>query len=311
MNAGFDPDALRAMVLGVDLGSFASAAAHLGRSQSAISMQIKKLEQQVGTPLFVRNGRSLAPTDAGERLLEFGRKIVALNDEAAAALRAPAALQTVRIGLPQDFFEDVFPQALALFRLVYPKVHVDVRAGRNFALEGDVSSGKLDFAFAFFESGAPKRGQRLSTYPLYWLGASPSLRKDGPLPLILYDQPCLFRTAALRALDTHRISWRPALTTSSLQGVWAALSSGYGITVRTGRRLPANVRDVRSEFALPALPDIEARLLTGDTLSAAARELMQIICHTIVETQDEISTNAHKRGARELDRDVASVSNAR
>jgi|SRR5271168_5203365 len=108
MKTTFDMDALRTMVVGVELGNFARAATQLGRSQSAVSMQLKKLEQQADRPLFRRNGRSLVPTEAGDALLEYARRIIALNDEAAASLGTIAAA-SLRIGMPQDFVEDVIP----------------------------------------------------------------------------------------------------------------------------------------------------------------------------------------------------------
>ena len=115
MNAAFDIDALRAVVAGIDQQSFARAAVQLGRSQSAISMQLKKLEQQAGTQLFVRKGRGLVPTEAGEALVHYARRIIALNDEAALALGASVTSATVRLGLPQDFFEDVMPATLTAY----------------------------------------------------------------------------------------------------------------------------------------------------------------------------------------------------
>src|ERR1041385_1998996 len=123
MNPSFDLDALRAMVMGAELGSFARAASRLGRSQSAISMQLSKLEQRAGKPLFRRSGRGLVPTEAGEALLGYARRIVALHDEAAVSLGAAAAAASVRIGLTQDFLEDVMPDALARFSRQHPGVH--------------------------------------------------------------------------------------------------------------------------------------------------------------------------------------------
>jgi len=143
MRPTFDMDALRTMVVGTELGSFARAASQLGRSQSAVSMQLKKLEQQAGRPLFRRNGRGLVPTEAGDALLAYARRIIALNDEAAASLGATAAAASVRMGLPQDLFEDVMPDAIMRFSRRRPGVHVEVRAGRNHALEEDVRAGRL------------------------------------------------------------------------------------------------------------------------------------------------------------------------
>src|ERR1700712_286859 len=100
------------VVTSMELGSFARAAVRLGRSQSAVSMQLKRLEEQAGRPLFTRHGRNLAPTEAGEALLSYARRIVELHDEAAAALGAETKGAAIRLGLPQDFFEDVMPETI-------------------------------------------------------------------------------------------------------------------------------------------------------------------------------------------------------
>ena len=116
MTTSFDIEALRAVLVGVEQGSFARAAVELGRSQSAVSMQLKKLEQQAGTQLFVRKGRGLIPTEAGDALTEYARRIIALNDEAARAVGAAVTPETVRLGLPQDFYDDVMRRQSMRFR---------------------------------------------------------------------------------------------------------------------------------------------------------------------------------------------------
>lgn len=154
----FDIDALRAVVTGVEQGSFARAANELGRSQSAVSMQLKKLEQQAGVPLFVREGRGLLPTEAGEALIEYARQIVALNDEAARALGAAVAPETVWLGLPQDFFDDVMPATVRAFSERHPDVHITVRAGNNDKINDEIEAGRLDGAIAFFPKGSSPKG---------------------------------------------------------------------------------------------------------------------------------------------------------
>lgn len=282
MSANFDMDALRAMVVGVELGSFARAATQLGRSQSAISMQLKKLEEQARRPLFRRDGRGLAPTEAGEALLSYARQIIALNDEAAAAVGNSAGAATVRLGLPQDFFEDVMPEVLGLFSQQRPNSHVEVRAGRNYALEEEVQAGRLDVALAFFKAGASTSGVHVATLPLAWLAAQESAPlASAELPLVLFDHPCLFRQTALQTLDRQRLRWRMALTTPSLPGLWAALGAGHGVSVRTRHRLPGNVRDVADAYGLPELPPIEVRLLASGARTAAAEDLLDIASNVL------------------------------
>jgi DNA-binding transcriptional LysR family regulator len=283
MKPAFDMDALRTMVIGTELGSFARAASQLGRSQSAVSMQLKKLEQQARQPLFRRNGRGLVPTEAGDALLAYARRIITLNDEAAASLGATAAAASVRMGLPQDLFEDVMPEAIMRFSSKRPNVHVEVRAGRNHALEEEVSSGRLDVAIAFFQQGSDAHGTRLASLPMLWLGgkglSKPSL--DEPIPLVVFDHPCLFRQTALEALESKGLRWRLSLTTPSLPGVWAALRSGYGISIRPAHPIPSGLRDVGPEFGLPKLPRIELRTVIANELPPAAFDQSDLPEHVV------------------------------
>lgn len=279
MRPSFDIEALRTIVAGTDLGSFARAAIQLGRSQSAVSMQLKRLEEQAGHALFQRSGRGLVPTEAGEALLAYARRIVAMHDEAAVALGSTAAAPAIRLGLPQDFFEDVMPDALSSFSKLRPNVHVEVRAGRNYALEEEVNAGRLDIALAFSEAGRARSGELLTSMPLFWFGregisnAAPQ-HADG-LPLVLFNHPCLFRQAAFQALDAAAIQWRLSLTTPSLSGVWAALQFGLGITVRTAHGVPVGIHQL--DCNLPCLPALELRMLTRSDLSPIASELREVL----------------------------------
>ncbi|WP_319519167.1 LysR substrate-binding domain-containing protein [uncultured Martelella sp.] len=275
----FDMDALRTIVVGTDLGSFARAAVQLGRSQSAVSMHLKKLEQQTGTVLFRRNGRGLVPTEAGEAFIAYARRIIALNDEAALSVGAAATTASVRLGLPQDFFDDLMPATLRTFRQNCDNVHVDIRAGENHSLAEEVRAGRLDAAIAFFRAGSPAEGETLCRLPMRWLATEDvmaTLPRD-PVPLVLFNHPCLFRQAALAALDDSRTRWRAALTTPSLPAVWSALRSGLGIAVRTDHGRPADIISVGHDFGLPQLPSIELRLLRAPNISGIADRLAEVL----------------------------------
>lgn len=279
MIRSFDMDALRAVVAGIELRSFSRAAVQLGRSQSAISMQLRKLEQQAGTPLFVRKGRGLVPTEAGEALAAYARRIVALNDEAALAVGATVTTATIRLGLPQDFFDDVMPATLAAFSAACPGVHVEVRAGPNHVLGEEVAAGRLDGAIAFFPEGAGTEGDRLGVLPTFWFAHRdfPAPGDGERVPLVLFEHPCLFRQAALAALDRAKRSWHPAVTTPSLPGIWGALRSKLGIAVRTAHGRPGDMRDIGREAGLPELPPIEVRLLRSANASPAALSLCETL----------------------------------
>lgn len=275
MSVNLDMDALRAFVTGVELSSFARASARVGRSQSAISMQLKKLEHQTGQVLLERRGRGLVPTEAGELLLNYARRILAMNDEATTSLGTAAAPAVLRIGLPQDFFEDVMPAVIEKFARRHPGMHLEVVAGRNFILEEEVRSGRIDSAIAFFRHDPRSPERSIAALPVHWL-ASPLLDDadvEHALPMVLYDHPCLFRQGAIQALDQSARRWRFALTTPSLPGVWAAVKSRHGITVRINHRVPEEIEDVKERFDLPDLPKIDVRLLRSDTLSPAGSYL--------------------------------------
>jgi DNA-binding transcriptional LysR family regulator len=288
MRPTFDIDAMRTMVVGTELGSFAKAAIRLGRSQSAISMQMKRLEEQAGRPLFRRNGRNLVPTEAGDALLAYARRIVDLHDEAAVTLGSTAVEPLIRLGLPQDFFEDVMPRAITKFSRLRAHVHVEVRAGRNYALEEEVNTAQLDMALVFFRHGRPAPGELLISLPTYWLAGERFVKSTAALsneiPLVLFDHPCLFRQSAIHALDDVGKRWRLALTTPSLPGVWGALRFGHGVSVRTMHEVPKDIRQVGVEFRLPRLPAIDLRLVVRSGLSPAATDLRDILVSVVRQT---------------------------
>uniref|UniRef100_UPI003BAC99FB LysR substrate-binding domain-containing protein n=1 Tax=Stappia sp. TaxID=1870903 RepID=UPI003BAC99FB len=282
MKHSFDIDVLRMVAAGIDLGSFARAAHHLGRSQSAASMQLKRLEEQTGTRLFVRKGRTLVPTEAGETLAAYARRIIALNDAAALALGASVTPATVRLGLPQDFFEDVMPATLSAFDAMQPGVHVEVRAGPNHILGDEIRAGRLDGAIVFTPAGSgSNEGELLCELPMRWLAGrarNPDHGTDGErVPLVMFDHPCLFRQAALAELERTGLRWRAAVTTPSLPGIWGALRSGLGVAVRTTHAMPDDVAPVPETDSLPRLPMIEVRLLRATDPGETAERLCDVL----------------------------------
>ena len=164
-----DMDVLRTFVTGVNLGSFAKAANRLGRSPSAISLQLRKLEEQAGHTLFQKQGRGLALTEAGNILLGYARRILDLNDEARSAMTGLSAMQGwVRIGLPQDFAETWFPGLLGRFSRAYPMVRVEARVDRGSALTEAVQRGELDLALTW-GSIADAHAEIIATRPVVWI----------------------------------------------------------------------------------------------------------------------------------------------
>lgn len=265
-----DMDVLRALVIAMEHGGFARAAERLGRTQSAISLQMKKLEEQVGQPLFRKAGRTVALTDSGDLLLGYARRIVALNDEALSAARGRAMDGTVRVGFPQDLAERWLPAVLGSFHRAHPRIHVEAQVGRGRDLRERVAQGTLDLALAFGEidghpadaavtgAGATVGGATtLARLPVAWVApAGFRVDRDSPLALALLDAPCMFRQHGIERLDGGRRPWRIAFTSPSLSGLWAAVEAGLGVTLRTPLGLPDTLAIVGPDAGLPELGSV-------------------------------------------------------
>ncbi|HEY4202297.1 MAG TPA: LysR substrate-binding domain-containing protein [Devosiaceae bacterium] len=257
-----DVDVLRGFATGMDVGSYAKAATLLGRSTSAVSAQLKKLEEQAGTPLFRRSGRGLALTEAGETMLAYARRMVALNDEATAAVRGVELEGWVRFGLQEDFSELLLPEVLGRFARAHPKVRIEARVARNAELLEQFEAGNLDIALAWAEGALARGGELIAELPMRWIGPAngPLPWTPGgsePLPLIAFEGNCVFRNRPTAELDRTGIAWRLAFTSPSLSGLWAATAAGLGLTVRSTIALPSRVRMISpGEADLPALPHV-------------------------------------------------------
>lgn len=278
----FDPEALRSFVAGVELGSFALAAERLHRSTSAVSAQLKKLEQQAGLPLLQKSGRKLELTASGELLMAYARRLLSLNDEAFSALAGQRLAGQVTLGMQEDFGEVLLPELLGQFSRAHPQVQISARIGRNNEILQAVRQGELDFALCWQGSEESRFMQLLPTAPLYWIGRSdirPAawLEGEGALPLLLFDAPCLMRSRAIDALDAAGIPWRVAFTSRSLSGIWAAAQAGLGITLRSRFGLPAGLQTL-SDPLLPPTGDIGMAIhQSADPLNPAAARLREIL----------------------------------
>ncbi len=284
-----DMDTLRTLVKGVELGSFARAATAVGRSQSAISGQLRKLETQVGEPLFHRSGRGLAPTPACEALVGYARRILELNDEALNAIRTSRLDGAVRLGLPADFAETWLPGVLGQFARRHPRVQIEVHADRSSELTERVATGRLDLALAWGETSPGDHSQVLASIPTGWIVSARSSTRpllDQPLPIVAFDDPCVFRRLGLSALEAHGIAWRLAFISPSLPGLWAAVDAGLGIAMRTAIDLPATVTFLQPPaWGLPSLPPVALSLhKSSPQMSLAATTLADLIAATVTSS---------------------------
>lgn len=281
-----DMDLLRTFVMGVRLGSFSKAAARIGRTQSAISLQIRRLEQQVGAVLFYRDGRGLSLNDDGKTLFNYAERLLDLNDEAIEVLAKKEVEGEVRLGIPPDLAETWLPQMLARFSRLHPGVQMEARVDRNASLLQDIAEHRLDVALVWARGTLDEKmpGEHVTRLPMSWIGAEDSLHVASErLPLVLMGEPCLFRAHGLAALQSADVQWRVAFTSSSLAGLWAATSAGLGITIRTPAALPQGLH-VLTGPALPDLGMVDLRLHITEQPTAAIRHFASLLIETVRET---------------------------
>jgi DNA-binding transcriptional LysR family regulator len=289
----FDLDVLRSFVTGMELGSFARAADRLGRSTSAVSAQLKKLEDQAATPIFRKSGRGLALTEAGETMLGYARRLLELNDEAASAIHDVELEGWVRLGLQEDFGEAVLPEVLGRFARAHPKVKIEARIARSYELAERVVSGNLDIALAWDSGQAVPHSRHVGDVQLRWIGPAKlietRLRDGEALPLVALEAPCLLRTVTTETLDRAGLPWRMAFSSPSLGGIWAAVAAGLGLTIRTDIGLPATVRAMAPQvLGLPALPKLALVLQQKDAeLDPVAARLAEILLQAAREALPE------------------------
>ena len=250
-----DLDALRSFVTGIESGSFAQAATRLSRSTSAVSAQLKKLERQCDAALVVKKGRHLELTRHGEMLMGYARRILELNDETLRALKDELLKGEIRIGMQEDFGESLMPGILGQFKRHHPGVRIVAKVDRNQALQTALDNSQLDMALMWQPATASSQGKLLGQCKLEWihhpdLDISTLLASGEPLPLVMFENPCLMRSRATECLDLAGIAWRVIFVSHSLSGIWAAVQAGLGLTVRTHIGMPSNLH--KTSHLLPS-----------------------------------------------------------
>ncbi|MCG7939884.1 MAG: LysR substrate-binding domain-containing protein [Candidatus Thiodiazotropha lotti] len=284
MFKNLDIDLLRTFVAIADLGGFAKAGRHLHKTQSAISLQMKRLEAQSGSKLFRKAGRRQLLTESGELLLNYARRILSLNDEAAAALK-PIPLQgQIRFGVTQDFADRGLAAVLARFADSHPGVRLDVRVNPSCELKQEIAKGKLDLAVAFQERG--DSGDSLGKLQLSWIVPEPfNEPNDQPLKLVLFEPPCVFRDRVINALEKASMSWRIVYTSPSLPGLLAAVEAGLGVTARLSNR--NRNRNRNPVASLPELQPVELAVYRNPQATPAPLDALEKITRAHIQNNLE------------------------
>jgi DNA-binding transcriptional LysR family regulator len=277
MATNLPTELLRSFVAIVDSGSMLRATERVFVTQSALSLQMKRLEETVLTPLFHRDGRRLVLTSAGQTLLPRAREILALNDRAVVALTGDALAGPARVGLVQDFAETLLSGVLARFSKLNPDTQLQVRVAGSPELLELLGSDRLDVVLCM---GPPDDPAAARVAQMVWHGDE-ALTEQAVLPIAILEAPCRFRDAALAALDREGRAYRVALETPSLSALRAAVQAGLAVTCRTALFLPSD--PPLEDVGLPKLPEVAYVRRTNDSPHASIEKLSQLVYAAAVE----------------------------
>lgn len=260
--ANLEIDLLRSFAAVADTGSFTAAAAVVARTQSAVSIQIKRLEQLVDKQVFERTSRSLALTPAGETLLGYARRILELNDETVRRVAAPPVAGVIHLGITEYFVPAELPRLLARFAQAYPGVRLEVRMGLSRELREELRQGELDAVIV--RLAARERSRAIWSEPQVWAaGADFKLEKGAPLPLALLPAPCGLREHALDAMQRLRRPYQVVYTGSSMASVQAAVAAGLGVSIMPRSSVLPGMRVLAQGRQFPDPGRLEVGVLRG------------------------------------------------
>lgn len=252
-----DIEALRSFIAFVDTGSFTRAAKQTFRTQSAISMQMKKLEQEAGQGLFLKRGRNLQLTDQGRLLASYARRILSMHDEALGELVKETQHPPIRIGCPDDYAESVLPQLIEQLLHEVPHLSVRVHCDCSTELRRMLDSGQIDLAIL---TRAPEHeeGYLLKHDKGVWVhGGFTRLAETPVLPLVLYEADCKFHSTAIDGLEKQQRDYRLVCATSSATTIKSLLRVGLGISAMARSSMNGGMQEVGEHILLPELPAVD------------------------------------------------------
>ena len=269
-----DLELLRSFVSVVDSGGFTRAGERVHRTQSTVCQQIKRLEDDIGQPLLNRNGKDVTPTEAGERLLSYARRLLSLAEEARDVVTRPGNEGAVRLGVPEDFAAYRLAKLLAAFSRSHPTLRLDVRADQSTYLKRDLERGELDLAL--FKRVAGEKGG-IAAWPerVHWVTSKTHPRDThaGSVPLIGFPAGCLYRTGAIHALESAGRAWHMAYTSSNLSGIQAAVAAGMGLSILSEIAIQADHRVLTAKDGFAPIDKTEVALVASSDASPATLRL--------------------------------------
>lgn len=267
MARNLDLTALRAFVTVAETGGVTKAAGQLHLTQSAVSMQLKRLEESLGLDLLDRSGRAIALTQQGELLLSYAKRMMALNDEAWGRLTSDDFEDEIVLGVPHDIVYPHIPKVLKRFAAEFPRVKVQLLSSFTIDLKQKLEQGAVDLTLAT-EQYCPPGAKVVSAANLTWFGAKDGrIWKKQPLPLA-YESQCLFRPLVVEALDKAGIAWELAVDTRHAKTVEASVSADFAVHACLAGTQPADWAEVPVEANLPELPEFKITMQKNKSANA-------------------------------------------
>ncbi|QPC91218.1 LysR substrate-binding domain-containing protein [Mesorhizobium sp. INR15] len=271
MAAPLDLNLLKTFVAVVESGSLSNAAPRVGRSQSAVSMQMQRLEEMVGNQLLVRGPRTVTPNAIGEDFLIYARRLLKLSDEAWASVTRPKETGSVRLGVPDDYAAFLLPPVLSRFAADHPLVTVELICEQSTALVKTLAEGRLDLAIV---TRLPEQALDVIRLERFVWVASPNhvAWEADPLPVALFEPGCAARMNVLQALGDADRSYRCTYSSASLLGLIAVVQAGLAVAGLAQRSVPPSLRIIGGNEGLPVLPDLEIGILRNPLSTTPAVE---------------------------------------
>lgn len=291
----FDSMALQCLVAIAETGSFTKAAERVGRTQSAISQQISKLESLLGKPLIHR-GNSISLTTDGEIFLNYARRILTLQREAIERFKEPELEGEVRLGLPEDFASVILSDVLIDFSRLHPHVILNVECDLSYTIYNNYQKGLLDLVLVKMVTATlTENGHHIWSEPVEWIGDPSLLATMGHnrvIPLVLSPHPCVYRENAINALEKAGMAWRLVYSSPSYAGKMAAVKAGLGITATQRTMIPPYLARIHTN-ELPPLNHIHVSLLKRPSSNKAIESLAYFLLHKL-----KAPVAAHKKPSR-------------
>ena len=254
-----DLNVLEMVVAVADTGSFIRGAESVHRSPSAVSMQIKALEESLGKPLFVRSTRSVAITAEGKTLLDYGRRMLAMREEAWASVVRPEVKGRITIGVPDDYAQSLLPPVLGKFAVAHPRVEIRVIGMPSNALAPLLKDNTLDLACITKTRGIT--GEFIRFEPMVWAGAAVrKVWKERPLPIAVFEHGSTARAHAITALQREKIKYRMSYESPSLLGLISMVEAGLAVAPLARCSVPGHLVQLSQNEGLPPLPELEVVL---------------------------------------------------